>query len=361
MKEHHTAVGNPSEAAAAGSGGPAHLHTLDATVHMVRISDLVVAGSPRSESESAEHARMLADSDAELPPVIVHASTMRLIDGAHRVKAALIRGDTEIAARFYEGSDRDAFALAVAANIQHGLPLTRRERTDAAERVITSHPQWSDRAVAAVTGLAADTVRRIRSRASAGNAQLHDRMGRDGRIRPVSSADGRIRAAQYITDHPQASLREVATASGLSPGTVRDVRKRLRQNQDPVPAGQRRTKATGPSPAHAVPAERTGRQSAAVKAPPEQAGSREPVEVPPTTRPSPPHAPLSALRRDPSLRHSEAGRLLLRLLDNRLLSQAHGDELIASLPQHSLGNLSAAARECAHLWAEFSKRLDRRM
>ncbi|MFG2316200.1 ParB/RepB/Spo0J family partition protein [Streptomyces tendae] len=359
MKEHHTAVGSPSEAAVSG-GGPVHLRALDPTVHMVRISDLVVADSPRSESESAEHARMLADADAELPPVIVHASTMRLIDGAHRVRAALIRGDTEIAARFYEGADRDAFALAVAANVQHGLPLTRRERTDAAERVITSHPQWSDRAVAAVTGLAADTVRRIRSRASARNAQSHDRVGRDGRVRPVSSADGRIRAAQYLADHPQASLREVATASGLSPGTVRDVRERLRQNQDPVPAGQRRTKAGGPSPTRAVPADRTGRRPAAVNAPPEQADCREPVEAPATSRPSPPHAPLSALRRDPSIRHSEAGRLLLRLLDNRLLSQAHGDELIAALPQHSLGNLSAAARECAQLWAEFSKRLDRR-
>ncbi|MER7775499.1 ParB N-terminal domain-containing protein [Streptomyces sp. NPDC096191] len=360
MKEHHAETGNPSDAATTG-GRPEHLHTSDATVHMVKISDLVAADSPRSESESAEHARMLADSGAELPPVIVHASTMRLIDGAHRVKAALIRGDTEIAARFYDGSDRDAFALAVAANIQHGLPLTRKERTDAAARVITSNPQWSDRAVAAVTGLAADTIRRIRSRASAATEQLHDRVGRDGRVRPLSSADGRIQAAQYITDHPQASLREVAAASGLSPGTVRDVRERLRQNHDPVPASQRRIKAARPSPTHAAPIDRTGQQSAAVKAPPERTGSREPLDLPLTARQSPPHASLSALRRDPSIRHSEAGRLLLRLLDNRLLSQAHGDELIAALPQHSLGNLSAAARECAHLWAEFSKRLDRRM
>ncbi|MET7815848.1 ParB N-terminal domain-containing protein [Streptomyces sp. NPDC005395] len=360
MKEHHAEPGHPSDAVTTGHR-PEHLHTPDAAVRMVKISDLVTADSPRSESESAEHARMLAESGAELPPVIVHASTMRLIDGAHRVKAALIRGDTEIAARFYEGSDRDAFALAVAANIQHGLPLTRKERTDAAERVITSHPQWSDRAIAAVTGLAADTIRRIRSRASTANEQLHDRVGRDGRVRPLTSADGRIRAAQYITDHPQASLREVAAASGLSPGTVRDVRKRLRQNQDPVPARQRRIKAARQSPTHALTAGQTVQQPAAAEARHERTSSREPSDDAPTARQLPPHAPLSALRRDPSLRHSEAGRLLLRLLDNRLLSQAHGDELIAALPQHSLGNLSAAARECAHLWAEFSKRLDRRM
>lgn len=345
-----------------GDWGKKPLRRPDTTVRMVRISDLVAADSPRSESESPEHARVLAESGAELPPVIVHASTMRVIDGAHRVRAALIRGESEIAARFFDGSDRDAFALGVVANVQHGLPLTRKERTDAAERVIASHPQWSDRAIASVTGLAVDTIGRIRRRATVEGEQLHGRVGLDGRVRPLSSADGRLRAAEYINAHPQASLREVAAASGLSPGTVRDVRRRLRQNEDPVPAGQRRAIKARKAAAGSSPTIRAARGTVVGKAAAERTGDTEQFygHLAPREQ-AHAVAPLSALRRDPSLRHSEAGRLLLRLLDNRLLSEAHGDELIAGLPSHSLGNVAAAARECAQLWVEFSKRLDRQM
>ncbi|MEV7401850.1 ParB/RepB/Spo0J family partition protein [Streptomyces sp. NPDC091267] len=358
--------------ASAVQGGqePTHLRAPDAAVRMVSISDLVTADSPRSESESIEHARVLAESGTELPPVIVHASTMRLIDGAHRVRAALIRGESEVAARFFDGSERDAFALAVAANVQHGLPLTRKERTDAAARVFASHPHWSDRAVAAVTGLSAHTIGRIRRRATVQGEQLHGRVGLDGRVRPLNSAENRLLAAEYLTTHPQASLREVAAASGLSPGTVRDVRKRLQCNEDPVPPAQRRAitaRAAAPKTAPTGPAAPAPSSPAAVPAPATVGAPAAPprAEGQPDARTTPrtqvqAATPLSALRRDPSLRHSETGRLLLRLLDNRLLSEVHGDELIEGLPPHSLGNVAAAARECARLWAEFSNRLDRR-
>ncbi|MCM2416256.1 ParB/RepB/Spo0J family partition protein [Streptomyces sp. RKAG290] len=365
--------------ASAVQGGqePTHLRAPDAAVRMVSISDLVTADSPRSESESIEHARVLAESGTELPPVIVHASTMRLIDGAHRVRAALIRGESEVAARFFDGSERDAFALAVAANVQHGLPLTRKERTDAAARVFASHPHWSDRAVASVTGLSAHTIGRIRRRATVQGEQLHDRVGLDGRLRPLNSAENRLLAAEYLTTHPQASLREVAAASGLSPGTVRDVRRRLQCNEDPVPPAQRRaitaraaapkTAPTSPAapaptgPAAPAPSSPAASAPATAGAPAEPPRAEEQPDARTTPRTQVQAAtPLSALRRDPSLRHSETGRLLLRLLDNRLLSEAHGDELIEGLPPHSLGNVAAAARECARLWAEFSNRLDRR-
>ncbi|POX63425.1 transcriptional regulator [Streptomyces sp. Ru62] len=312
------------------------LTAVSPTVHTVDISDLLPADSPRSVQEDDDHVRTLAESDAPLPPVIVHAGTLRLIDGTHRVHAARLRGQTTVPARFYEGPDDGAFVLAVASNVRHGLPLSRAERLTAAERVLESHPHWSDRAVAHVTGLSATTIGKLRQKCATGREQqLHTRIGRDGRARPVDGADGRERAAAFLRRHPDASLRQVAQAAGISPGTARDVRRRLQSSEDPLPPRLRR---------------RTGRGAAQADppGPPDRTGRR----------PSGPT--LAALMRDPSLRHTQTGRLLLKLLDNRLLSQAESERLIAGLPPHSLSGLSAAARECAQVWLDFSRRLEER-
>ncbi|MER6683961.1 ParB/RepB/Spo0J family partition protein [Streptomyces olivaceoviridis] len=329
------------------AGGPPPDHTpptteehavltaVSPTVHTVDISDLLPADSPRSVQEDDEHVRTLAESDAPLPPVIVHAGTLRLIDGTHRVHAARLRGQTTIPARFYEGPDDGAFVLAVASNVRHGLPLSRAERLTAAERVLDSHPHWSDRAVAQVTGLSATTIGKLRQKCATGQEQqLHTRIGRDGRARPVDGADGRERAAAFLRRHPDASLRQVAQAAGISPGTARDVRRRLQRSEDPLPPRLRRRTGGAAQADPPRPPERTGR------------------------RPSGPT--LAALMRDPSLRHTQTGRLLLKLLDNRLLSQAESERLIAGLPPHSLSGLSAAARECAQVWLDFSRRLEER-
>ncbi|GGY67625.1 hypothetical protein GCM10010300_08200 [Streptomyces olivaceoviridis] len=311
------------------------LTAVSPAVHTVDISDLLPADSPRSVQEDDEHVRTLAESDAPLPPVIVHAGTLRLIDGTHRVHAARLRGQTTIPARFYEGPDDGAFVLAVASNVRHGLPLSRAERLTAAERVLDSHPHWSDRAVAQVTGLSATTIGKLRQGCATGREQqLHTRIGRDGRARPVDGADGRERAAAFLRRHPDASLRQVAQAAGISPGTARDVRRRLQRSEDPLPPRLRRRTGGAAQADPLRPPERTGR------------------------RPSGPT--LAALMRDPSLRHTQTGRLLLKLLDNRLLSQAESERLIAGLPPHSLSGLSAAARECAQVWLDFSRRLEER-
>jgi hypothetical protein len=70
-------------------------------VMTVAIGSLRGADSPRLSGESLRHTRLLAHSDALLPPIIVHRETMRVIDGMHRVRAALLRGEQEIQVRFY--------------------------------------------------------------------------------------------------------------------------------------------------------------------------------------------------------------------------------------------------------------------
>ncbi|UWS69865.1 ParB/RepB/Spo0J family partition protein [Streptomyces noursei] len=259
---------------------------LDSNVESVSVASLVATGSPRLAGEDAEHAHTLSQSEAQLPPIIVHRSSMRIIDGMHRLRAAILRGRDEIDVQFFDGSEKDAFVLAVESNVQHGLPLTLSDRTAAAGRIVKSHPEWSDRAVAAATGLAAKTVAAIRRRSATEEVpQLHTRIGRDGKARPVNSAEGRRLASTLLMEKPDASLREVAKAAGISTGTVRDVRQRLQRNENPVPPRQRRAELNAAQEVE-IPATMDGGTSTAIGALDQKTATQ-------------------ALTRDPQLRMSE--------------------------------------------------------
>ncbi|MGW0523561.1 ParB/RepB/Spo0J family partition protein [Crossiella sp. NPDC003009] len=276
--------------------------------------------SPRRAGEDAGHVRLLAESVAELPPILVHQESMRVIDGMHRLLAAVARGRVEVAACFFDGSERDAFVLAVRANISHGLPLTAADRRAAAGRILRSHPEWSDRLIAKVTGLSPGTVAGIRQRDEQADNPA-TRIGRDGRARPVNSADGRRKAGQLFAERPSASLREVARAAGVAVSTAQDVRRRLRAGQDPVPAGVRSRIARPPVPV-----------------------DRESV--------------LRALRADPALRFTEAGRALLRWLDAAPSASAL-DLVVASVPEYHRAELAELATGAARSWQDLAARLRR--
>src|SRR5689334_18361095 len=123
-------------------------------VRVVPVDSLRLGDSPRSLAVDTEHVATLARADSPLPPILVRAHTLVVIDGAHRVEAARLRGDREMAVRLFDGDEDSAFLLAVQANTKHGLPLTSGERIAAAQRIIKSHPHLSDRAVAGITALA---------------------------------------------------------------------------------------------------------------------------------------------------------------------------------------------------------------
>jgi ParB-like chromosome segregation protein Spo0J len=199
-----------------------------ASVVTVAVGSLSVADSPRMSGENSEHARALAETHEQLPPIIVHRPTMRVIDGVHRLRAAKLRGQDQISVRFFSGSEDDAFVVAVRSNIAHGLPLSLVEREAAARRIITSYPQWSDRMIASVAGLASRTVAEIRRRHFGPSGDTVARIGRDGRVRPIDGAAGRMLAAELVSGNPDLSLRQVARVAGISPETARDVRNRCR-------------------------------------------------------------------------------------------------------------------------------------
>lgn len=303
----------------------------------VEISSLSTADSPRLSGADQEHVAALAAVQTPLPPITVHRPTMRIIDGLHRVRAAELRGQSKIAARFFDGAAADAFVLAVESNIAHGLPLTTADRKRAAGRIIGTHPQWSDRMIASVTGIAPGTVAEIRRQSQHGEAGRTSRIGQDGRVRPVSGAEGRRLASEIIAENPSLSLRQVARAARISPETVRDVRNRMMRGEDPQPQGRGQAQ-------HGADHRPLG-----------------PVGVPTRTQAQDRAALVERLKADPALRFSETGRTLLRLLTLHTLDTEEWERIADRVPPHCGVVVAHLARECAEMWAEFAVRVQRKV
>jgi ParB-like chromosome segregation protein Spo0J len=316
------------------------------SVTSVRVDSLVIMGSPRRCGEDPEHIRLLAEASDKLPPITVHRPTMRVIDGVHRVRAARLNGTTEIRARLLDCDEDAAFVLAVKANVTHGLPLSHSDRAAAAARIIARHPRWSDRAVAAATGLSDKTVSRIRACPTAETPQSNTRLGRDGRVRPLDSGTRRQQAAAMINHRPDAGLREVARATGLSAATVWDVRRRIERGEDPVPRKYRPARTSEGGPAEA-PASRP-------------AATLDGTRARQTSQPVDRGALLEKLRQDPSLRFNEAGRLALRWLHQYAVDAEGMDNLSRGLPDHWAPVVASLARSCATEWERLAEQLEQR-
>nr|ADU56085.1 hypothetical protein CA878-7 [uncultured organism CA878] len=299
----------------------------------IELSRLSSVRSPRTSGEDPEHIEILLSAEEELPPILVHRPTMQVVDGLHRLKVAQVRGDTRIRARFVDGTESDAFVLAVEANIRHGLPLSLADRKRAAVQIIGTHPQWSDRRVASATGISAGTVADLRRRGGEGGNEA--RIGRDGRIRPVDSSERRKLAAELIRSDPGLSLRQVAKQVGISPETVRDVRGRLERGESPSPDGSRRL----PAKPHSLgwPGSDLGRVV-----------DRERLAV------------LERLKADPTLRLSEVGRMLLRMLAMHSIDGQEWERILQGVPPHLYSVVAAFARDHARVWAGFADHLENR-
>ena len=300
-------------------------HSVTGSIDLVPVTALRCGESPRLTGEDADHVRALAASEVPLPPIVVHRSTMRVIDGMHRLRAAVLLSRPEVEVRWFDGPEEDAFVLAVEANTATGLPLSTADRRAAAARIVTTHPDHSDRWIGAVTGLAPTTVGAIRRCSSVLDGQSNRRIGRDGRVRPVDGSSGRLLAAELMRAAPELSLREVARAAGIAPSTALDVRNRLRASADPVPEGR-----STPRKADAGPTE-PGAGLAAV---------------------------LDALRDDPTLRFTESGRAMLRWLGLHVVDDRAATAVLGNLPPHCADAVAALARHNARFWERFAERLD---
>ncbi|GGR78610.1 hypothetical protein GCM10010236_36710 [Streptomyces eurythermus] len=269
---------------------------------------------------------------------------MHVIDGMHRLRAAKEKGWHSIRAEFFDGTAEAAFVEAVRANIRHGLPLSLDDRRSAAERIVTTRQDMSDRAIAECTGLSTKTVGGIRRRLNGDSSRQEVRLGRDGRRRPLSAAEGRRRAAEALTARPHAPLRQIAKAAGVSVGTAHDVRERMRRGEDPV-APRDRGKPRRPG-GHQEPEAVPG--DPAVTAGEQERKSRNM------------RARLQSLRRDPSLRFSESGRELLRWLFLQYQAKAKYPHVVENIPPHLAATVAELAIQCAEMWRSLAEELEDR-
>ena len=288
-------------------------------VEQVPVASLVRGDSPRLKGLSKSHAALMVDA-ADIPPIIVHQPTMRVIDGMHRLTAATLGHQDTIAVRFFDGTAEEAFVLGVAANITHGLLLTPKDRKAAAARILGMYPTWADRAIAATTGLSHHTVAAIRRKCLTGQiAQSDSRLGRDGKTRPLTADEGRRVAAELILADQSKSLREIAKDAHVSRSTVQDVRARLKQGVDPLVAT---THAAGPN-VHLARGE----------------------------------AVLKRLGNNPAVRSPEKGKFMLRLFAHSLQIANQAQAASRNAPEHCLDTVAEFASALGDAWSRLAQDL----
>jgi len=197
------------------------------------LTALRVGTGVRSGGLDEAHVALLMETD-EWPPIVVWGDDWWVLDGAHRLEAARRLGRERVAAIRFSGTADEAFVESVRLNVGHGLPLSMRDRRKAALQVLARHGDWSDRRIASLCGLSARSIARLRGAESEERAQedgvvvaLQQRVGRDGKARPVQPGEVRNRIRRALEENPDGSLRAIAAIAGTSPETVRTVRAQL--------------------------------------------------------------------------------------------------------------------------------------
>ncbi len=310
----------------------------------VSIGSLVSGVFLRQTGTDAAHVQLLADAavSVSLPPILVQEEGLRVIDGLHRIEVAKLRGQHSIRARLVSCTDEEALILAIRSNTLHGLPLSKKDRISGAKRVLEAHPDWSDRAVAEIAGLSAKTIASLRNRSAADGKFTGKRLGRDGKRRPITTGDGRKRAIQYITAHPEAPLREVAREVGISLGTAHDVRERMRRGTD-----QEMDREVTPEPCSATEALLDGEPS-----PPVPVRAKAPsIQQPAWSKIS------SKLVGDPALKYSEGGRAFLRWMSAHCLEADEWRPFIDAVPMHWRKDIGRMADSMSCEWRQFAEQL----
>src|SRR5262249_28098852 len=229
-----------------------------------------------------------------------------------------------------------------------GLPLTLADRKRAAERIVTSYPEWSDRRVASAAGISPGTVAEIRKRTVGQPERTGSRIGQDGRVRPLNGSAGRKLAGELMRENPHLSLRQVARAACISPETVRDVRKKLREGEAEVPRQRDKAPVMGVGPS----AERQPHVGTLAAAQPPSPGRKPVVDY---------VVIVNWLKADPALRYTDTGRNLLRLLTLHTHWTEEWEGIVNNIPPHCVSALAGLARQFADLWTDLATRAGRDM
>ncbi|MDO8364668.1 MAG: hypothetical protein Q7V88_17390 [Actinomycetota bacterium] len=195
---------------------------------MVTLASLPVGHAWRAEGLNDARVAALAARYSRLPPVLVRRQDMLVVDGAHTVAAARRLGMQVAHVQWFDGQWAQAAEAFVLRNSsEHALPLTTDDRRGLIHSALRAEPTWSDRRIAQVCGVSPKMIARVRAGATSPEP-IHGaekRVGRDGRARPVRAGAMRSSILQMLEQQPDASLRTIASALGVSPETVRSVRR----------------------------------------------------------------------------------------------------------------------------------------
>jgi hypothetical protein len=149
--------------------------------------------------------------------------------------------------------------------------------------------------------------------------QVTERRGEDGRKRPIDGRSGRLRAAEVIKAKPEASLRAIAAQAGISVGTARSVRERLRS-------------CTGSQKSP----ESAGQDSGARKARSQSYTDQDLV--------------LRKLETNPALRYTDTGRALIQWLHRNATKEDDLHAISQTIPQHCIPLIADYARHNRDAW-----------
>lgn len=234
--------------------------------------------------------------------------------------------------------------------------LEHADRVAAAERLVRAHPSWSDRLVGSVTGLSDKTVGALRRRSNTDSPRPASRVGRDGRSRPVDGTEGRLRASRVIASNPEASLRRIAREAGVAVSTAQDVRRRMEEGRSPLPERQSAPDAVTVS----IVSLHIGEDEDAERRPTTRREGRKSARKRRRSAPEAAavRAAMAQLRNDPSLRLTDSGRALLRLLTGHQAALAAYYRLVESVPAHCSDALATIVGAHAWAWGEAERRLE---
>jgi len=129
-------------------------------VETVSLHDLVLdrALNPRLHGVDQDVVEFYAGifADVVWPPILVDRATRKLLDGWHRVEAAKRAGIYSLAVQWVEAKEEELFALAVKANLGHGIRLSREERFKAIARL--QREAWTPERITEFLGCSAGMV-----------------------------------------------------------------------------------------------------------------------------------------------------------------------------------------------------------
>lgn len=167
------------------------------------LNDLVLIPelSPRA-GLSEETVIRYMDSFSSLPPVRVQAGTNVVIDGYHRVEAAVRLGLEEVPVNTEPIGDDELRLIAGVANVAHGQPLTRAERNRLAVAMVTNYGKLREEA-ARLLGMSPSAVT-LALREHQYNEMLSEKLGSS--VQVINSAH--VRALYRVGPEQRERLLE---------------------------------------------------------------------------------------------------------------------------------------------------------